>query len=73
MIVIKGDAAQKLKRLLEDYRKADENLYESLGPDSDMKTIHQSVKAFREAEMRIAILIDVFSEDIPETETGSMS
>ena len=67
MYVIKGDAAKKLKRYLDDYRKADDELYECM-KDQDLQKLHNANIALHHAEARLAIVVDVFAEEIQEAE-----
>lgn len=66
MIVIKGDAAKRLKQLLGDYRKADSILYENLKKYGDHEGIIKANRQFREAEMRIASLVEIFAQELPD-------
>ena len=67
MYVIKGDAAKKLKRYLDDYRKADDELYECM-KEQDLQNLRKANIALHHAEARLAIVVDVFAEEIQEAE-----
>lgn len=66
MIVIKGDAANRLKQLLDDYRQADDFLFENLKRYGDHEGIIKANRQFREAEMRIASLVEIFAQELPD-------
>lgn len=64
--VIRGEAAQRLKKYLANYRNADDELYECMKENCDAQTLRKANIALHHAEARLAILVDVFAEEIEE-------